>query len=338
MTKLKVCAKLHLFIIISSLLIAIGMAVGTICHFCANGFFNYGNEFSSYNCVTVTYYSSEYKDREAVEPVCEEALGGFNAYEVSFAETTLGGELVYKYSPKTDLNALAEAAETLNGKLATGNKYLSNAAVHEGVVKQGGSRAITFASIALASAAAFQFLYFIIRYKLRAAYSALLASVHNLGVFAALVAITRIPVGTETIAIGAAVVFVTMILTCLLFDRTRKNFADEKYVKTERTEVVETSASEIRMTTVYLVAALAVAALIVGVFAAISSLYIGAMAPAIVVLLGMASIFYGTVFFTPAVHSAIDLTCEKVKKSLEAAKSKKPAKKSKKSAAENVQS
>ena len=55
MTKFKVCAKIHLFIIISSLFIAIGMAVGTICHFCANGFFNYGGEFKSYNSVNIVY-------------------------------------------------------------------------------------------------------------------------------------------------------------------------------------------------------------------------------------------------------------------------------------------
>ncbi|MDE7087212.1 MAG: hypothetical protein K2O67_03365, partial [Clostridia bacterium] len=64
MTKFKVCSKIHLFIIISVLFIAIGMAVGTICHFCANGFFNYGGEFASYTSVKVTYTVSENSEEQ----------------------------------------------------------------------------------------------------------------------------------------------------------------------------------------------------------------------------------------------------------------------------------
>lgn len=323
MTKLKICAKMHLFIIISSLIIAIGMAVGTICHFCANGFFNYGNEFSSYNCITVTYYTAEFKDIDAVKPVCDEALSGVNAYAVSYADTTMGGEIVYKYSKATDVKKLEEATEKLNAAF-TGK--LSSASVHEGSVNVGGSRAITFASIALASSAAFMFLYFILRYKLRAAFSALLASVHNLGVFVALAAITRIPVGAEIIAIGAAVVVLTMILACMVFDRTRKNFAMEKYAKTERVEVVEISSAEVRQVSVYAICALAVAVVLLGVFAAIAQLWAGALAPCALALLGLLACFYGAVFFTPSVHGAIDATCETVKGRMKSSKKDKKAK------------
>ncbi|MDE6373881.1 MAG: hypothetical protein K2L72_05210 [Clostridia bacterium] len=326
MTKLKICAKMHLFIIISSLIIAIGMAVGTVCHFCANGFFNFGNEFSSYNSVTVTYYSSEFKDLDAIKPVCEEALNGLNAYEVSYADTTLGGEIVYKYSPKTDIEKLEAAVEKLNAELINNDRSLSSASVHEGTVEVGGSRAITFASIALASSAAFMFLYFILRYKLRAAFSALLASVHNLGVFVALAAITRIPVGAEMIALGAAVVVLTMILACMVFDRTRKNFAMEKYAKTERVEVVEVSSAEVRQISVYALCALAVAVVVLGVFAAIAQLCVGALAPCALALLGLLACFYGAVFFTPSVHGAIDGVCETVKVKMKSSKKDKKAK------------
>ncbi len=325
MTKFKVCAKIHLFIIISSVLIAIGLAVGTICHFCAGGFFNYGGEFSSYKSVTVRYYMPVTED-EALS-VCEDALGGLKSYESATSRTNDGGEIVYKFVTSTDTEKLNSAATKINEKLGERIELNANSAtVHESTVKEGGSKAITFAAIALSAAAAFQFLYFIVRYKLRAAYSALLACVHNLGVFVALAAITRIPVGAEMIAFGAAVVFVTMIFSAVLFDRTRKNFASDKYAKSERPEVLETSASEVRMLTFTSVCALAAAAVIFGIFAAIAQMFGGALAPAALVILGAVAVGYGAMFFTPAVHGAIDQTCEKVIKSLKSGKKKKTAK------------
>ncbi len=328
MTKFKVCSKIHLFIIISVLFIAIGMAIGTVCHFCANDFFNYGEEFSSYKCVTITYYTSEYKDADAIRPVCDEALKGFNAYEVSYySDNRMGGEIVYKYSTKTDSAKLQAAVDRLNTALDKNQSGLNVASLHEATVNEGGSRAIIYTAIALASAAAFQMIYFVFRYKLRAALSALLACVHNLGVFVALAAVTRIPVGAQFIAFGAAVVLLTMILSCVLFDRTRKNFANEIYAKTDRKEVVDTSACEVRMISFIAVCALAVAAVVFGVFAAISQLWIGALAPYALAILGLIACFYGALFFTPAVHGAIDGVCEKVKKSTKSnGKAAKPAK------------
>lgn len=315
MTKLKVCSKIHLFIIISAILIAVGIAVGTVCHFCAGGFFNYGGEFDSYKSVTVTYSQSEYIDETVVKEKCDGVLKDFNAYEVSVSDSAgLGGEIVYKYAYSTDSDKLNAAVEQINALLNEGvavGERLNLATMHEGTVKEGGSKAIIFASIAVASAAAFQFIYFVIRYKLRAAYSALLSNVHNLGIYVALLALTRIPVGTDAIAIGAAVVIISMILNCVLFDRTRKNFKDEKYAKTDRVEVVETSAAEVRVVTVISLGALAGACLLYGVLATIAQLWIGAFAPAIVAILGVIACCYGTVFFTPAVHSAIDGASEK---------------------------
>lgn len=331
MTKFKVCSKIHLFIIISVIFITIGMAVGTICHFCANGFFNYGDEFSSYNSVTVTYVSSEFKDDEAVKPVCEGVLKEFKAYEVSSADTSLGGEIVYKFSSRVDAEELRTAVDKLNEELHKDGRTLCYASLHEGVATVGASRVITYASIALASAVAFQFLYYIIRYKLRAAFSAILACIHNLGVFVALAAITRIPVGTETIVIGTAVVFLMMLLTGILFDRTRKNFASDRYLKSDRLEVVDTSACEVRWLTLISLCSLAVAAVVFGVFAAISKLWFGAFSPFAIMLLGLVACAYGAMFFTPAVHGGIDALCEKVKSSRgkkKPAKATKPAKES----------
>lgn len=325
MTKFKVCAKIHLFIIISAIVIAIGLAVGTICHFCAGGFFNYGGEFTDYKSVTVRYYLPVTED-EALS-VCDDALGDLKSFEFAAPETNGGGEIVYKFVTSTDTAkldaAVAKINETLGGR---GDLNKKCAAVHEGTVLAGGNKAITFASIALASAAAFQFLYFIVRYKLRSAFSALLACVHNLGIFVALAAITRIPVGAETIAFGAAVVFITMIFSAVFFDRVRKNFADEKLAKSERLEILDTSACEVRVLTLTSVCALSAAAVILGVFAAIAQMFAGALAPCALLVLAMAATGYGAMFFTPAVHGAIDETCEKVNKYMKTRKKSKAAK------------
>lgn len=326
MTKFKVCAKIHLFIIISAIVIAIGLAVGTICHFCAGGFFNYGGEFSSYKTVTVRYYAP--CTEEKALSACEDALGDLKSYEFAKSETSDGGEIVYKFVTSTDTDKLNEAAAEINAELnkTADEVHLNFAVVHEGTVKEGGSKAITFASIALAAAAAFQFLYFIVRYKLRAAYSALLACVHNLGIFVALVAITRIPVGAEMLAFAAAVVFITMTLSAVFFDRVRKNSDNEKFAKSDRLEVLDTSACEARMLTFTSVCALAAAAVVFAVFAAIAQMFAGALAPCALIILGLAAVGYGAMFFTPAVHGAIDETCDKVNKSLKSRKKKKSAK------------
>lgn len=320
MTNLKVCKKLHIFIFISVLFIAIGMAIGTVCHFVSNGFFNYGGEFSAYKSISVTYYYSEHNENTDIKQICGYAVAGVNPIDVSYATNELSEEIVYKFSANTDNAKLQAVVDEINSNFSG---LESRATLHEGTINEGGAKNIVFASIALASAAAFQFLYYILRYKLRAAFSALLASVHNLGVYAALLAITRIPVGTEAVALGCAVVVLTMILSGILFDRTRKNFKNEKYAKADRLDVVETSASEVRKLTVITLVSLAVVAVVLGVFETIASMYVGAIAPCVIAILGVVACFYGSVFFTPAVHSAIDACCERVKASASSPKKKK---------------
>ena len=48
MTNLKISAKMHILIIVSSVLIALGIAVGLICEFGADGDFTYGDDYKSY--------------------------------------------------------------------------------------------------------------------------------------------------------------------------------------------------------------------------------------------------------------------------------------------------
>ena len=134
------------------------------------------------------------------------------------------------------------------------------------------------------------------------------------------------------IAFGAAVVFITMVFSALFFDRTRKNFAADKYAKSGRSEVIDVSACESRTLTFVSACALAAAAVIFAVFAAIAHMFAGALAPCALLVLGMAAAGYGAIFFTPAVHCAIDNTCERVRVNLKARKKSKAAKKTEKPA------
>ena len=55
MTKLKLSSKMHVMIIVSAVIIAVGLAMGLIFQFVSNGYFNYGADYTSYNSVVVNY-------------------------------------------------------------------------------------------------------------------------------------------------------------------------------------------------------------------------------------------------------------------------------------------
>ena len=55
MTKFKLSSRMHILIIISSLIIAVGLAMGLVFEFVSDGYFNYGGEYESYKSVVVNY-------------------------------------------------------------------------------------------------------------------------------------------------------------------------------------------------------------------------------------------------------------------------------------------
>ncbi len=317
MTEFKFSSKFKLFAIICALIIAVGMAMGTVGHFIWNGFFNFGDEFAAYKSVVVRYAAAEYSEDD-VKPVCEEALAGLGSYTLSSAQALSGGELVYKFGANTDRAKLEEAAQKINGEL---NKLegddladLNVASVREGDVNAGGSKALIFASIALSSAVALAFIYYIFRYKLRAACTMLLACIVNLGLFVSLLALTRLPVGAEIIALSALVVLITALGCGVFFDRVRKNFKNENYAKSDRVEVIDISARESVKINVTTAVAIAVVALVFGVFASVAAMSVSQFIIAPIVILGGVAACFGTVFFTPAVYVKADAVCEKLKR------------------------
>jgi preprotein translocase subunit SecF len=303
MTNSKLSLKMHLFIIISCIIIVAGMALGTVFHFVSNEFFNYGSEFADYKCITVNYLTAE-KNEEQVKEICNDALSGITIYNISSSDESNGGQVTYKFTYGTDTVKLESAVAKINEKL-TANEGLSCASLHEATTYVGGSKVLIFTSIALASAVVAQFLYFILRYKLAAAFSALLANIHNFALYVSLLALTRVPLGIVSVAVGAFVVLVTMLASGIYFDRIRRNAKSPAFEKADQSKVIDASFADSAKLNSYLLIALEVSVLILAVFAIIALAHYTTLWTFVVALIALISTAYGCLFFVPSVHPSI---------------------------------
>lgn len=324
MTKLKLSSKFHILIIVSAIIIAIGLAVGLACHFTANGFFNYGVEYSSYKSVVVEYAYIDYGNEDEVKKICDEAFdkAGVNYYTSTYGTTNGGGEFTFKFSDNVSTEKLNSAKDAIHGKLSgEQSSQLSGAYVHEAQTKLGGAQPLIYCAIAVASAMALHFLYFVIRYRLTMAFAAILADVHNLALFVALLAITRIPVGSAAIVFATLTVLLTMIGTCFVFDRMRKNVKKEAFAKLSVNEQVDTTAGESVVNVASASVAVTFAAAVILVLMSISALSATVIvSPVILAVIASISTVYGTLFFTPSVYSRFKLIGDNFKAKRKAAK------------------
>ena len=321
---LKLSSKMHLMIIVSVAVIIAGLIVGLACKFTVGGYYNYAAEWSSSDSIVVSYSLT---DDNELDKTCEAEFKaqGISYYFKSDAETAEGGQLVYRFYSSTSDDKLAAAENAINAKLEQG---LSTAEFHksEGIV--GANKVLTYGSIAIATCVVFQFIYFAIRYKFASALSALLANVHNVLVYLALLALLRIPVGTSMIAFVGITVLLTIVGTCFMFDKARKNLKSESYAKLDANEQADDMANANFKMLWTSAAALAVVAVIMCVFLSISAGGAAFMVtPVLAALVCIASVFYGLAFFTPSVYSRIKKLSDKLIKS-RAAEAKKEAKKS----------
>lgn len=319
-TEYKFSSKMHLFIIISCIIIALGIAIGVVCQFTAGGYFNYGADWSGYKSVTVSYEYVDFPDKSKVEEICDSAFSdsGVTSYISSWGDTSTGGVLVYKFTLGTDDGSLDKACTAIQKAIenqVTGDIYLSGASVHTDSTILGGGKSLMMGGIALASVVVFEFLYFLIRYKVSMALGALLANVHNLALFISLLSITRIPIGTSVFAYAVLTVVLTMIGCCFLFGKMRKNFKDEDLAKLTACEIVDKSASQTFMTNFNISVVMAVASVLLFVLFTISSFSpLAIISPVLSALAVFVACAYGTQVFTPAVYSRFRVIGEKFKK------------------------
>lgn len=305
MNKFKFSSGMHIMIAVSALIVAIGLAVGLVCQFVAGGFFNYDAEYKSFNSVVVDYAYIDFPDEEKVLEICD---GEFESAGVKYfnsvsGETDKGGEITFKFEKSVETEKLSAVAVKIAEKLNSGDENLSSAYIHEVETELGGSKPLIFGAIALASAAAFQFIYFAIRYRLSMACAALLADVHNLAVFTALLAITRVPVGSFAVAFGAICVILTMLGCGLIFGKLRANLKDEKFASLDGAEQVDASVRgslmNIIITSIFM---LATAVALIVLLSVSSMSLVMALGTVVTAVLATLAAVYGTVFFTPSVY------------------------------------
>ena len=311
-TKLNLSSKMHLFIIITSVIIAIGIAVGVICQCVWGKYFNYGGDFASYKSVTVTYADIDFSDKKddpevVMDTICEKAFKnvGVSSYSKEYGDKSGGGSITYKFVDSTDGAKLDKAVDAINAEIdeaLAGDSMFSNASWNSVKAVFVSSKALLRGGIAIASIAVFHFLYFLIRYKLTMAFAALLADAHNLALYLSLLAITRVPVTAAITTFAVITVLITMIGTCLLFDKMRKGIKSAEKKGEEFS--VDKPADETFLLNVIFPACIAAVAVVIFVLMSISSLSpLAIMGPVFMALISCVSCVYGTAMFVPSVYS-----------------------------------
>lgn len=311
MTNLKLSSKMHLFIVISSVVLAIGLAIGLICQFVGGGFFNYGGDYSSYKTLTVNYALTDYDEslnEEKIRSACEEAFkeNGISAYTSTAADTTKGGEIEYRFGLSVTEDSLSACASKISATLALTDKSGLSSVTYNNEIATviNAGKIVAMCSIALGVAVVLQFLYYVIRYKFTMALAALLANVHNLLLFLALLAITRVQITSAIVVYAALTVLLTMICSAFFFDKVRKNAAAEQNKRMSAFELVDMSAGNAFFVITFACVAMVAAVAVIAVASLLGSMSLASMLmPVLCIIPSFIVCFYGSVFFTPSVYS-----------------------------------
>lgn len=322
---IKYSKKIHLFTIISVALIVLGFALGTVFHFLSGNFFNYGGEYSSYKEVVVTYEIVEFKTEEEVKNICVKAFGdsGISNYAYTYGKTSLGGELTFRINDTADQAKIDGAVNAIETELRKGGDF-SSVTSRDTKAVIGGEHVLVFASIALATAVAFSFIYTAIRFKFAAAFTAIIIHLHNLCLYAAILALCRVPVTSAAMAFGALVAIITAICLTFIFSGIRGNLKADDGKKPAIADVCDTSANGVFAYNVCVTAFVAIVAIIAFAALAISVIPLSPIAiisPVFSGILAAAVAFYGCQFYAPALFPATDKAWTAIKSSIK----KKPA-------------
>lgn len=328
MSKFKPSSKLRIIAIISCLLIIIGMAVGTVFHFIGNGFFNYDGEYSSYKSVKVTYSIVQVNPVEGkidFEVICNDAFknAGVSEYLVTEDSAAIksNGVIEYRFTSSTDSAALKSAVDEINNKIKENLKDVigdeegvleCRAVMHDQQTIVGGEHVTSMAAIALATIVVIHLLYTMIRYRFSAAFTAIAADLHNIALYAALLALCRVPLSSAVMVFAILITLATAIGVTYMLDRYKKNAKENEKLSVE--EATDMSVGQTVKLNIALPAALAVAAVLLFAAMAISTMSIlPVLTPALLAVVGFVVTIYGTVLFTPAIHCFIKKIGNKIK-------------------------
>ncbi len=322
-TNFKVSSKMHLFVIISCVVIALGIAVGTVCQFVAGGFYNYGADWASSKSIVVEYENIDYTSSDKLEEICSTVFSdaGIKSKKVTFVKGTssTGGKLVYEFMSSTEDEKLNKAVDAIDAKIkadiaVNGNIRLSYPAQSSGQTLPEAGKALWRGGVAAIVLAVCGFVYFLVRYKLSMALGVLLALAHNLALFLSLVALLRVPIGSSVITFAVTVLVLTLFGCCVFFDKVRKNMKDEDNKKLPAIELVDKSACESFKINLLVPACLGAVAALLFVLMSISSLSpLAVISPLALALTAFVCSAYGLLMFVPAVYSRFKLIADKKK-------------------------
>lgn len=295
---------IHVYIIISCLILAVGAAIGTVCHFMSDGFFNYGVDYSSGAEVTVNYSVVEYTQSE-VQNYCESAFSaqGLSNYTVATYEDE--GYLQYSFSYSTDSGKLDAAVDAINSSLASGvgNEYsLNKAAYHYYKSLVNNPSVYIWSAVAAAIAIGVEAVYIAIRYRIDMGVVSILSNVHSLLLFAAILAITRIPFGSYVATIAMLCLLVSMITVLLFFAKVRSNFKDEDMSKLSAEERITGAAANTSKKINLLCGAMLVVSVVYAIAAFIATFSLSAIAPALAAVCACVVCWYSSALVTPSVY------------------------------------
>lgn len=313
MIKFKPSSKLRILSIISCALIIIGMVIGTVLHFVGNGFFNYDGEYSSYKTVSVSYNAMEIKNGDKIDLICNQAFesAGVNDYIVTRnSQKELERVIEYRFSKSTESASLKKAVDEINSKIKeevadifgdSDDLPRSLAVMHDIDTVVGGGHVTSMAAIALATIVAIQLIYTLIRFRFSAAFTAIVADLHNIALYAALLAICRVPVSSTVMVFAVLVTLVTAIGVTYMLERIKRNNKEFSNLSVE--EVTDMSAGQTFKANIALPAFLAIVAILFFAAMAISAMsVVPVLTPALLIVVGFIVTCYGTVMFAPAVY------------------------------------
>lgn len=313
MTKFKqkgITSLMHVFITISVFLVAVGLIIGLLCQFLGNGFYAYEGDYTSYQSVTVEYalidVNGEFSEK-SVQDICSKAFSeqGISAYTVTTATTNAGGSITYKFTTATDADKINAGATAIRTELATKivDSDLTSVSVHKANTVFGNGHALAMGAVALAVAIVLQFIYFVIRYKLTMALAAFLADLHNLVIFLALLAITRIPVASTIGVYAVLTVVFTMAGCAYLFDKMKKTFNSDDNKDKPLYDKIDLCVSE--ATKPFLVYNIlpVICVVVVAALSMIGTLSLSILMSLLCGLMVVVASYYGTAWFTPSVYS-----------------------------------
>lgn len=301
----KIIRLRHVAVIAGIVLIAIGMAVGTICHFVAGGFFNYGDEFASYKSVEITTSVPEDFDGGLIQGVASDELSSLGAYETSYSQGSgyTPNTVVYKFYETVSDDELAAAVSAIEARFAAEGMEDASVAWHTNLGFAGGVWQLNYVAIALASAVVLQAVYFALRYRPGMALSALAVQLFAVGLYASLLAITRCPVGLEAIAFAVIVAVLNVICCGVFFQKLKASFKDDANAKTSSPELVADGARSTAKVNAFVCAAAALSVAVFAIFAVIAAPAWATLAPFGACLLAVAACALSSGVLAPASYA-----------------------------------